>query len=294
MDLLNHRLVRAGVVVGCALALGCSEVPARVGIVEEVRADEGRILMAEGVARAGAARESAWLAIPDPALLSELAPGQRVTYRLRAGSARPEIADLAVVGWAGAAEGWIDVPGGGRIPAHPAPALRLEDQAGRSVDLADWRGGLVVVDFIYTRCPGPCPAQTHDLVSVQRGLSPAARARTRFASVTLEPEFDDGPVLLAYASAHGVDLTDWSFLTGPPQQVEAAVRAWGIGASGESDGTIAHTLHSFLVDDRGYVVARYSSRDRDPDVILAAIERFSAAAERRVGRPGGAPPAVPQ
>jgi protein SCO1/2 len=160
--------------------------------------------------------------------------------------------------------------------------------------LADWRGRVVLVDFIYTRCPGPCPAQTHDLVSVQRGLSPGARMKTHFASVTLEPEYDDGPTLRAYADKHGADLSGWSFLTGEPERVAELARNWGIGHSLEPGGDIAHTLYSFLVDGRGYLVARFSSRDRDPDAIRAEIERFARAAGEapRAGAAvsGSAPP----
>jgi glutathione peroxidase-family protein len=65
-------------------------------------------------------------------------------------------------------------------------------------------------------------------------------------------------------------------------------QAWGIGSSLEPDGSIGHTLHSFLVDSRGYVVARYSSRDRDPDAIRREIELFAQAKEPGVPQVDGA------
>ena len=255
-----------------------------MGVVEEVAPEEARILVSREPASPGGVLESAWLAVPDPVLLGSLVPGQRVVYRLREGSVRPEVARLEVQGWASEEEGWIALPDGRRVRARLAPAFALEDQSGRPVTLADWRGEWVLVDFIYTRCPGPCPAQTQDLVSVQRGLSEGARAPMNFASVTLEPEFDDGPILQAYAEAHGADLSDWSFLTGAPETVEAVARAWGIGSSMEPDGSIGHTLHSFLVDPRGYVVSRYSSRDRDPGAIRREIELLAQAPQP--GAPG--------
>ena len=265
------------------IGMGCRPSPPLSGIVEETAPTEGRVLIARDAVSEGDKPESSWLAVADPKLLDGLMPGQRVAYRLREGARRPEVASLSILRWASEEEGWIEVPGGRRVRAKLAPELELVDQAGGPVDVADWRGGLVLVDFIYTRCPGPCPAQTQDLVSVQRGLSARARAQVRFVSVTLEPEFDDGPTLLAYAQAHGVDLSDWSFLTGEPAVVEAVALAWGIGASAEPDGSIGHTLHSFLVDQRGYVVARYSSRDRDPEAIREEIERFASAPDLRPG-----------
>lgn len=281
MDFLGRAPVRRWIGLCAVASLACAERPPQLGIVEETASELGRVLIATDTSAPDAAPESAWVAVSDSDLLAGLSPGQRVAYRLRRGTAKPEAESLSVLGWATEAEGWIEVPGPRRIRAQRATDVRLEDQEGRPFELSDWRGGLVLLDFIYTRCPGPCPAQTHDLVSVQRGLSALARSRTRFASVTLEPEVDDGPTLRAYAEAHGVDLSDWSFLTGEPQRALAVARDWGIGSSAEPDGSIGHTLHSFLIDDRGYVVARYSSRERDPEAIRADIERFAHALEGR-------------
>ena len=278
---LNGRVARVWVAGALAIAFGCSGAPAQEGIVEATAPGDGRVLVARASPSPGGKSESAWLALPNRSVLASLAPGQRIAYRLRSGSARPEIASLSVLGWASEADGWIEVPGRGRAPALEAPDFLLEDQAGVPIRLADLRGHVLLVDFIYTRCPGPCPAQTHDLVTVQRGLSEAARSGSRFFSVTLEPEVDDGPTLAAYAKAQGADLADWSFLTGDPERVHAVARAWGVGASPEENGEIAHTLHSFLVDDRGYRVARYSSRDRDPETIRQDIEHFVEAARSR-------------
>src|SRR5271156_4719511 len=40
------------------------------------------------------------------------------------------------------------------------PDLTLTDQFGHDVSLASLKGRPVLVDFIYTSCPGPCPMLT--------------------------------------------------------------------------------------------------------------------------------------
>src|SRR5262245_44956195 len=40
---------------------------------------------------------------------------------------------------------------------RPAPDFALRDAAGREVDLADLRGEVVVLHFIYTSCQDVCP-----------------------------------------------------------------------------------------------------------------------------------------
>ncbi|HEX7593562.1 MAG TPA: SCO family protein, partial [Anaerolineae bacterium] len=39
----------------------------------------------------------------------------------------------------------------------PAPDPKLTDQTGSAVSLADFRGKVVVLTFLYTHCPDECP-----------------------------------------------------------------------------------------------------------------------------------------
>ncbi len=59
------------------------------------------------------------------------------------------------------------------IPAFPsAPTLRLEDLDGQVVDLASYRGRVVLVNFWATWCP-PCRAEFPSLGRVRHLFSPS-------------------------------------------------------------------------------------------------------------------------
>ena len=53
---------------------------------------------------------------------------------------------------------------------EPAPDFKLTDQRGRPVALGSFRGKLVALNFIYTRCPMPevCPRLAASFATVQR------------------------------------------------------------------------------------------------------------------------------
>jgi protein SCO1/2 len=146
----------------------------------------------------------------------------------------------------------------------------LIDQSGRAVSLESLGDRVLIVDFIYTSCPGPCPVQTSIQVELQHRIPKALRGEIQFISISLDPEVDRPEVLERYAAARGADLSNWSFLTGPTDEVAEVVRSWGVGSIRREDGTIDHTLVRFLVQN-GRVIERYWTSDGRDDAILANL-----------------------
>ena len=73
----------------------------------------------------------------------------------------------------------------------PAPDFTLGDAAGRVVKLSDFRGHVVVVQFIYASCPDECPLHAERLAEVQALVGQAGfKDRVRFVSITTDPEND--------------------------------------------------------------------------------------------------------
>jgi len=266
------------------LALGagaCTPHASVTAVVEGVDAEYGQVTLSqpgvEGLLPAGTVA----VRVEDP-LLDALAPGQVIEAEVARGDAGPVLAAARFVRWAGPEEGWIE-SAGRRVRAERAEPISLWDTAGRKVSLEDWRGRIVLLDFIFTNCPGPCPAQTHNMRQVQKGLSEAARPHVQLVSVTIDPERDDAAAMAAYAERHSADRSGWSFLTGPVDTVEDTYHRYGIGVTDGEGGSMDHTLKSFVIDDRGYVVERYRSDAFDPDAVVARLEQLVAAASARQG-----------
>jgi protein SCO1 len=158
----------------------------------------------------------------------------------------------------------------------PAPPFHLTNQYGDSVSLTDLRGKAVLLDFIYTHCPGPCPILTGLHAGVQRRLDPALRPRVQFVSVSLDPIRDTPVALRQYAKNRGADLPNWSFLTGPPGEVEAVIKAYGVGSARQADGIIAHLVVTFLIDGEGRIAHRYIGLEEvDPAVLRRDLEALA-------------------
>ncbi len=200
--------------------------------------------------------------VAEPGLLEGVEPGYGVRFELERRGARLRILALEVTD--------TQTSGVGQAAdflTSSAPDFELVDQDGHRVRLDELRGKVLLVDFIFTRCPGPCPIQTAQHVSLQRSISPALAARTWFVSITLDPDHDTPAEMKAYAQAHGADLANWSFLSGDYDTVRRVAQAYHVAPSGplpsrqkralEKTGPLDHVMARYLIGPDGRIARRY-------------------------------------
>jgi protein SCO1/2 len=208
--------------------------------------------------------------VPEARFLEGVAPGARVSFELRRTPTRLFIDALHVDAPPGAPSSELEL-----LPdLELAPDFALVDQDGREARLSAWRGRPVLLDFVFTRCPGPCPIQTARLVDVQKKLPPETAARARFLSVSLDPAYDTPERLREYAAKQGADLASWSFLTGDPARVQAVLDAYGIGTVRKPDGQLDHVVATYLIGPDGRVAHRYVGLETKSAVILADLTKL--------------------
>jgi protein SCO1/2 len=282
MGILNQFVALMLIFSSVALGvLACSQEeggPGRYaarGIIEDVNVEDGQVLIdhedVEGLMPAMTMN----FAVPDRELLATLAPGQIVDFKIHFTGRSYDVVEVEVVGTATGDAGWQRL-GDGLVRTSPAPPFDLIDQVGRPVSLASLGDRVLLVDFIYTSCPGPCPVQTSLQVALQRRVPEPLRRHVQFISISLDPEIDRPEVLERYASDRGASFANWSFLTGPTEDVAEVIRSWGVGSVRKPDGTIDHTLVRFLVQN-GRVIERYWTSDGTDEEILAGLVALAEA-----------------
>ena len=130
----------------------------------------------------------------------------------------------------------------------PAPEFALTSQDGGEVKLADLRGKVVAVTFIFTRCTDTCPVLTPMMSFVQDRLGSDFGAKIAFVSITVDPERDTPEVLKEYGEAFGANFAGWFFLTGSPSAIADVVRRYGVFAAKAENGNVDHTFLTSIID----------------------------------------------
>jgi protein SCO1 len=217
-----------------------------------------------------------------------LRDGDRIIATLVVTGSRSWLEDVRITASGGAAP--AGVSGGTRAtPGALVPAVPLLDQDGRSLTLRDFAGRVVVLTFLYTRCPLPdfCPLMIAHLEHVRRRANELGIGeRVALLGVTLDPAYDTPAVLRAYGDARlaGPDRFDqWTLATGNAAQIDDLARYFGVGHRGEN-GVITHTLATAVVGHDSRIVRTFAANAWRPDdvleVVRAGVERAAAAPRR--------------
>lgn len=135
---------------------------------------------------------------------------------------------------------------------------KLVDQNGNTVSLESLKGKPMVVDFIYTSCPGPCLMETAKLANVALRLGNDLGSKVTIVSISVDPEHDGPKQLLNYSRQQGADEKGWYFLTGGPADVDRALAGFKLSRQIEPDGSVGHMVAMMLIGGDGRIVREYN------------------------------------
>jgi protein SCO1 len=136
------------------------------------------------------------------------------------------------------------------------PDFSLVDQTGTPIRLSQFRGKVVALTFMYTKCPLPdyCFRLNNNFGNLQRRFGAQLGKDLVFLSISFDPIHDSPAVLTEYAKTWNADARGWHFLTGPLPQVEQVCHEFSLNFWQEM-GMITHTLHTVVIDRQGRIVA---------------------------------------
>jgi len=222
--------------------------------------------------------------LADPSILSELHPGDRMTATLTvqdgaSGPAKMQLDHIVII-----AEARPDtlpkvqyhVPvAGDAVPDYP-----LLNQSGRKIRISQFRGKVVVLTFIYTRCTMAdyCPKMSRNFAEIDKALAndPALYAKTHLLSISFDPQYDTPKVLRSYGGGYtgkytNETFTHWDFAAPALADLPKVEQFFDLGVTPGEANTLMHSLATVIVGTDGRVVAYYPTNDWTTDTLLRKI-----------------------
>jgi len=213
---------------------------------------------------------------PGERIRAELIPSEKGNWRLEKIWPNDQAAATAVAAQAMALRQDTLIRGQSayREVGEKIPDFALFDQEGRVVQSARFHGKLIMLNFIYSRCPVAtmCPAATMKMMGTQALARKAGVPNLELVSITMDPAYDTPAVLKEYAAARGIDTSNFTFLTGPENAIKDLLTQFGIIA--EFDGNILkHTLGTLLIDENGRIIHRADGGAWEPEDFVAKMHK---------------------
>ena len=228
--------------------------------------------------------------LKDASVASELHPGDRITAKLLVrktadGYEDPMLDEIVVTAQARpdykpAVQYHVPTAG------DAVPDYKLTNQSGRTIHLAQFKGRVLLLTFVYTRCPLPdfCIRMSQNFAQIDKALKadPALYARTHLLSISFDPKFDTPAVLKSYGETYiGTDakqaFAHWDFAVPPAGELAALTQFFDVGITPGDAGLPTHSLSTALIGKDGKVRAWYATNEWTPAEVLAAIRSAAAA-----------------
>jgi protein SCO1 len=164
-------------------------------------------------------------------------------------------------------------------PGEAVPNFTLINQDGRPIRLEQYRGRVLLLTFIYTRCPLPdyCPLMNSNFAAVDKELKKTAAVydKTHLLSVSFDTEYDTPKVLKSYGAALTENYTKetfshWEFATGASEEIRRLGQFFGLTYYKESN-QIVHGLRTAVITPEGKIFKVYRGNDWKPEELLRDI-----------------------
>ncbi len=168
---------------------------------------------------------------------------------------------------ASSAAGETAFDGGAALPGEvPAPGFTLTDQHGRSVSLAEYRGRVVVLTFLYSTCGAPCELIAQQIRGALDELAEGHARPPVVLIVSADPAADTPTRIAGFLGE--VSLSGRvRYLTGTPSQLRAVWRAYRVKPASAGRATFDEYASVLLIDRRGDERVLFQSEQLTPEGI---------------------------
>jgi protein SCO1/2 len=160
-------------------------------------------------------------------------------------------------------------------PGEEVPDFSFTNQSGKLISLKQYRGKVLFVTFIYTRCPFPdfCPRMSGNFAEIyKQAATNAALTNAHLLSVSFDPEHDRPKVLRDYgfsvAHTHESALFNrWEFAAPRLADLPRLADFFALTIQPEG-GTITHNLSTVVIGPDGKIVMWYHGGDWQPSDLI--------------------------
>jgi len=290
---LAVALVAGAGMVGCHKQAGApvstQKYPVR-GTILQVNAPSGEIsLDAEAIPGLMDAMTMPYK-LADPSVMSELHAGDKIFATLlcdgdSGGCSNMRLTDIVV-----SAQAKPDykpmrqyhVP----QPGDAVPSFKLTNQSAKSIHLDQFKGKVVLMTFVYTRCPlaDYCPRMSRNFAQIDKDLSAdkALYAKTHLLTISFDPAYDTPKVLKSYGEAYTGNYTNetfahWDFAVPGKDDVNKMEDWFDLGVQPGENGSLTHSLSTLVIGKDGKVVAFYPTKDWTVGDAEAQMRKAAAA-----------------
>lgn len=166
------------------------------------------------------------------------------------------------------------------------PDFRLLDQKREHISLGQFRGKVVAITFVYSRCPFPnyCYRLTNNFSRLAKRFRTQMGDQLVLLTIVIDPVHEQPAELSSYASIWKADPRSWHFLTGPLPEIHTIAQKFDMHFYPD-EAILTHSFHTVIVDQEGKLAANVEGNNFSAkqlgDLVEAVLDRKTSASVAR-------------
>jgi len=149
--------------------------------------------------------------------------------------------------------------------------ITLVERSGKTVELKELKGKIIVACWVYTHCPRGCAGVVGELIQLHKDMADVPEVH--FLSVSVDPA-DTPEQLSKFTESFNIKGDKWWFVNGLKDEIRVYMtRYFGFQAVQEvpeadrlsPDDKFLHDMKVALVDKKGHVRGHYDIASPDPE-----------------------------
>lgn len=138
------------------------------------------------------------------------------------------------------------------LPHKTAPGFTFTDQNGTTMSLSDFRGKVVVLEFLDPHCTDICPIVSREFVDAYHDLGSKA-GKVVFLGINVNQYHAGIPDVLAFSKEQQLTtIPGWHYFTGPVPALQAAWKNYNIYVRAPNpNADIVHTSAVYFIAPNG-------------------------------------------
>lgn len=220
--------------------------------------------------------------LQNPSVASDLHPGDTLTAQLQLGAQGAVLSNIVILQQANLnvlPPVQYHVP----QPGDTVPDFRFLNQSNREISLKQFRGKVLVLTFIYTRCASSqfCPLMSRNFAHLDQLLAanPGLYAKTHLLSISFDPKYDTPAVLRSYGGAYTGRYTKetfqhWDFAAPSPAKLASLLKWFDVAVTASKSKVITHSVSTAVIGADGKISAWYPTNTWTPQQALKDIQQI--------------------
>jgi protein SCO1 len=238
--------------------------------------------------------------VRDVKILAPLNVGDEITADVVVGAEGAYLENIVVTKKGAGGKGAAPTSQHEPQPGEKVPDFAFTDQDGKRIHIDSFRGHVLFVTFIYTRCPFPdfCPLVSRNFAKIYAATrkDPALASKVRLLTVSFDPAHDTPKVLRAYGenytdTAGAVPFDRWDFAVASEKDLKTVADYFGLLISPDGE-QIVHSLSTTVISPDGTVYKWYGDNQWLPSDLVAdataVLQQNGGAGSAALARADGA------